>query len=63
MLQNLTLYLEPTNDETEKNGMQESEADPVIETLNETSVPDNQGEHSGDHDPLCQRTKLLFFMV
>ncbi|XP_045025848.1 traB domain-containing protein isoform X3 [Daphnia magna] len=33
---------EPTNDETEKNGMQESEADPVIETLNETSVPDNQ---------------------
>nr|SVE82094.1 EOG090X0AQH [Daphnia magna] len=34
---------EPTNDETEKNGMQESEADPIIETLNETPVLDNQG--------------------
>nr|SVE79662.1 EOG090X0AQH [Daphnia magna] len=33
---------EPTNDETEKNGMQESEADPIIETLNETPVLDNQ---------------------
>nr|SVE70595.1 EOG090X0AQH [Daphnia similis]SVE72480.1 EOG090X0AQH [Daphnia similis] len=33
---------EPTNDKTEKNGMQESDADPVMETLNETPVLDNQ---------------------
>nr|SVE87549.1 EOG090X0AQH [Daphnia similis] len=49
---------EPTNDETAKNGIQESDADPVIETLNETPVLDNQAPVNDEKHSAIERETM-----
>ncbi|XP_057371312.1 uncharacterized protein LOC130692251 isoform X2 [Daphnia carinata] len=60
-----TVNQEPTNDETTKNGIQESDGDPVIESLNETPMLDakaplNDEKHTAiEREPVAaERTSV-----